>query len=257
MHSQFPGARQSIPLIEAESGRLLQQHVLAGIDRGDRDFDVDLGRNADSYRLDGWIVDEGAKIGVTTLDLEGVADLVEAGLIGIGDRDHLGAVEPGKGREVTLLGNPAAADNPHPQRPAGAHGVKSRTLLAAMLALRGAIRCPERPHLCSERGPPLRWRRSRHASVGFYSVADSDYFLGATALLNSLRLIGHREPFYLLDGGLAGHQREQLASECTLVPIPAGLAPKMAKWLAPLAHPARTMVLLDADVVVVRIRTAG
>ncbi len=44
-------------------------------------------------------------------------------------------------------------------------------------------------------GPPSMSR----ASAAFYCVADERYFLGAVAMINSLRLNGHREPIYLLD----------------------------------------------------------
>ena len=37
---------------------------------------------------------------------------------------------------------------------------------------------------------------------GLYCVADSRYFPGAVGLVNSLRLVGHREPILVLDTGL-------------------------------------------------------
>jgi hypothetical protein len=34
--------------------------------------------------------------------------------------------------------------------------------------------------------------------AAFYCVADERFFLGAVGLINSLRLVGHAEPIYLL-----------------------------------------------------------
>ena len=38
--------------------------------------------------------------------------------------------------------------------------------------------------------------------AAFYCVADERYFLGAVGMLNSLRLLGHAEPIYVLDCGV-------------------------------------------------------
>ena len=35
----------------------------------------------------------------------------------------------------------------------------------------------------------------------FYTVADARFWLGAVALVNSLRLVGHKEPVVVLDLG--------------------------------------------------------
>ncbi len=56
--------------------------------------------------------------------------------------------------------------------------------------------------------------------TAFYCVSDARYFLGAVAMINSLRLNGHREPIYLLDAGLSDDQRELLAAEATIVKAP-------------------------------------
>ena len=45
------------------------------------------------------------------------------------------------------------------------------------------------------------------AAAAFYCVADSRYFPGAVGLVNSLRLVGHREPILVLDTGLTDAQR--------------------------------------------------
>jgi hypothetical protein len=88
--------------------------------------------------------------------------------------------------------------------------------------------------------------------AAFYCVADERYFLGAVGMINSLRLHGHDEPVYLLDLGLTERQRELLAPEIELVAPPADTPPWLAKTHAPLDHPAQTMVLIDADMIVTR-----
>ncbi|MGI8461346.1 MAG: hypothetical protein ACR2OC_06860, partial [Solirubrobacterales bacterium] len=91
--------------------------------------------------------------------------------------------------------------------------------------------------------------RSRTA---FYCMSSSAYFLGAVAMVNSLRLLGHDEPVYLLDLGLTGEQRARLAPEVSFVESPPDLQPWLAKTVAPLAHPAEVMVLIDVDLVLTR-----
>ncbi|HEX6116098.1 MAG TPA: hypothetical protein VFY99_03290 [Solirubrobacterales bacterium] len=92
------------------------------------------------------------------------------------------------------------------------------------------------------------------SAAAFYCVADSRYFLGAVALLNSLRLHGHREQMYLLDCGLERRQRELLEAHATVIPAPAELTnrPWLAKTVAPLAHPADVAVLIDVDMIATR-----
>jgi hypothetical protein len=86
--------------------------------------------------------------------------------------------------------------------------------------------------------------------AAFYSVSEASYFLGAVGLINSLRLVGHAEPVFLLDCGLTAEQRELLAPHVMLVPGPSDLAPHLLKTIAPLRHPAESMVLIDADMIV-------
>jgi len=88
--------------------------------------------------------------------------------------------------------------------------------------------------------------------AAFYCVSDARYFLGAVGMLNSLRLLGHLEPVYLLDCGLTPHQRELLEPHATLVPAPSEAPPWLLKTVAPLRHPAEVMVLIDADIVATR-----
>jgi hypothetical protein len=78
------------------------------------------------------------------------------------------------------------------------------------------------------------------------------YFLGVVGMINSLRVLGHREPIFLLDCGLAPGQRELVEPHVTLVPGPPEVPPYVLKTIAPLRHPAEVMVLIDADIVATR-----
>jgi hypothetical protein len=89
-------------------------------------------------------------------------------------------------------------------------------------------------------------------TTAFYCVSDERYFLGAVGLINSLRLVGHTEPIYLLDCGLTEPQRELLDGHVTLVRDQSGTPPWLLKTIAPLRHPAEVMVLIDADMIVTR-----
>jgi hypothetical protein len=89
-------------------------------------------------------------------------------------------------------------------------------------------------------------------SVAFYCMSSELYFPGAIGLVNSLRLVGHTEPIYLLDCGLAPEHRELLAGEATIVPGDPETPPYLLKTVAPLRHPADVMVLIDVDMVVTR-----
>jgi hypothetical protein len=99
-------------------------------------------------------------------------------------------------------------------------------------------------------------------AAAFYLVSSPVFFLGAVALVNSLRLLGHDEPVFVLDRGLSPDQRDLIAAEATLVAPPRGGNEQMSKAAAPARHPAGTMVLLDADMIATRslaslIETAG
>jgi hypothetical protein len=89
-------------------------------------------------------------------------------------------------------------------------------------------------------------------ACAFYCTTDARHYLGAVGLLNSLRLVGHREPFVVCDCGLTQVQREELAPHAEVIAAPEGIAPMMLKPVAPLARPADVMVILDADVIVTR-----
>jgi hypothetical protein len=88
--------------------------------------------------------------------------------------------------------------------------------------------------------------------VAFYCVSSEVYFLGAVGLINSLRLVGHTEPIYLLDHGLTTAQRELVAPHVELVPGPRDTPPYLLKTVAPLRHPAEVRILIDADMIVTR-----
>ena len=88
--------------------------------------------------------------------------------------------------------------------------------------------------------------------AAFYCVSSEMFFLGAVALINSLRLVGHREPVFVLDCGLTPTQRELLSADATVVPAPGPTTPFLLKTVAPLRHPAEVMVLIDADIIVTR-----
>ena len=55
--------------------------------------------------------------------------------------------------------------------------------------------------------------------VRFYTMGDSRYFLGAVALVNSLRIVGHHEPITFLDLGLTPAQRLMLEGECDVIDL--------------------------------------
>lgn len=88
--------------------------------------------------------------------------------------------------------------------------------------------------------------------TAFYCVSSGAYFLGAVGMINSLRLLGHDEPVYVMDCGLSSRQRELLSPHVTLVAAPTGREPYTLKSVLPLANPAETMVLIDTDVIVTR-----
>jgi hypothetical protein len=88
--------------------------------------------------------------------------------------------------------------------------------------------------------------------AAFYCVCDRRYFLGAAAMINSLRLVRHDEPIHVLDCGLTREQRAILAPHATMVTRPDDTPPYLAKTIAPSLHPADAMILIDADIVLTR-----
>jgi hypothetical protein len=89
-------------------------------------------------------------------------------------------------------------------------------------------------------------------TVVFCCVTDASHFLGAVALFNSLRIVGHEEPFVVLDCGLEDWQLATLEPHAIVVPAPRDVAPMLLKPEAALAVPADVAVVLDADVIVTR-----
>jgi hypothetical protein len=88
--------------------------------------------------------------------------------------------------------------------------------------------------------------------AAFYCVTSARYFLGAVGMINSLRLLGHDEPIYVMDCGLSPGQRESLAGEASVIAAPPEREPHTLKPVLPLDRPAHAMVLIDADIVVTR-----
>ena len=72
-------------------------------------------------------------------------------------------------------------------------------------------------------------------------------------MVNSLRLVGHDEPVYLLDCGLSRAAARAARARTSSSSQPRA-APRRgcSKTVAPLAHPAEVMVLIDADMIVTR-----
>lgn len=95
-------------------------------------------------------------------------------------------------------------------------------------------------------------RAAGQPSCVFYGVANARHFVGAVALLNSLRLVGHDEPFRLVDAGLTDEQRLLLAGHVELLPAPDGVPPVHLAPYGPRQRPADVQIVLDADIIVTR-----
>jgi len=88
--------------------------------------------------------------------------------------------------------------------------------------------------------------------VSYCAVADERVFPGVVALLNSLRLTGHREPVHVLDAGLTTEQRRLLAPQCCLATPALGM-PTHPGLLKPFIAPPDfegVLVFLDSDLIV-------
>ena len=88
--------------------------------------------------------------------------------------------------------------------------------------------------------------------VAIYSICNDRFFLGLVALINSLRIHGHREPLVIVDCGLTEQQRDLLAADATLIPAPPSVEPHLLKYVGPMQHPADVMLLIDADMIITR-----
>jgi len=93
---------------------------------------------------------------------------------------------------------------------------------------------------------------SEDRTRAFYTVANAGHFIGAVALINSLRLLGHSEPIRLVDAGLDPSQRRRLEPHVELVPAPAGVAPVHLAPYGPQLMPAEVQIILDADLIATR-----
>jgi hypothetical protein len=83
-------------------------------------------------------------------------------------------------------------------------------------------------------------------------VSDDRFFLGAVALLNSLRLVGHDEPVFVVDAGLTKEQLRLLSGHATIISPPETDKAVFLTPVGPLERPAGVAALLDADIIVVR-----
>ncbi len=91
------------------------------------------------------------------------------------------------------------------------------------------------------------------APATFYTVTDAEFFPGTVALLNSLRLVGHREPLVVLDNGLTPEQRERLDRVATVVDVPEGSGSMPPPTLKPFPHlldATGTVAIIDSDMIV-------
>lgn len=88
----------------------------------------------------------------------------------------------------------------------------------------------------------------------FFTIADSGYFPGVVALVNSLRLTGHSQEIVVLDCGLTTRQRAALQPHCTLVDKPASMAsnPMLYKPFAARFAKSGVVVLVDSDMIITR-----
>jgi hypothetical protein len=86
----------------------------------------------------------------------------------------------------------------------------------------------------------------------FYCACDRHHFVGLVALLNSLRLVGHDEPIYVVDAGLTEEQLRLLDDHVNVLPAPRDVSVVLLKPLAPLGHSADVSILLDTDIIVTR-----
>jgi hypothetical protein len=86
----------------------------------------------------------------------------------------------------------------------------------------------------------------------YCAIVDSSYFIGAVALVNSLRLKGHDGEIVFLDVGLDDDQRAFLEREATIHAGPpnSGWLSVFAKPMLGLLNPNRVVVFLDNDLLI-------
>ncbi len=90
--------------------------------------------------------------------------------------------------------------------------------------------------------------------VTFYTVADDTFFVGAVALLNSLRLLGHEERVVVGDVGLSPDQQARLEGEADVVGIGVDVEknPLLQKPFPFMLDPTGIVVIIDSDMIVTR-----
>src|SRR5579862_7068857 len=81
-----------------------------------------------------------------------------------------------------------------------------------------------------------------------FCVANAAHFLGAVALINSLRLTGWNDEIVVVDCGLGPEQRSVLELEARILPVAEGPdPPQLVKVAGPLSYRTDIAVVLDAD----------
>ena len=107
----------------------------------------------------------------------------------------------------------------------------------------------EHPHAAFER---LTVHRQLVKGTVFYTAIDARHFVGAVGLINSLRLSGHDQPIVVTDIGMTEPQRRAMEAAAEILDGGDTAHGVLAKPFGPLTHPAEVMVVLDADVLVLR-----
>jgi hypothetical protein len=95
-------------------------------------------------------------------------------------------------------------------------------------------------------------RSAAEAHATFFTITDDRFVPGTIAMINSLRIVGHREPVVVLDCGVRDDQRRLLEPLARLVPWDRSQAtnPTLFKPFAVLTEPQGVVVIIDSDVVV-------
>lgn len=111
-----------------------------------------------------------------------------------------------------------------------------------------------RPCMAQVADPARAEQRSTAVTTGaaVYCVSNDAHFLGAVALVNSLRLSGWDGEIVVVDCGLDDDQRTLLGRDVSILPVPDATPPYMLKMAGPLQRPAGVMLIVDADVIVTR-----
>ena len=93
---------------------------------------------------------------------------------------------------------------------------------------------------------------SRAHDATYVTVADERFFLGAVALVNSLRLSGNPEPIVVMDAGLSSAQRALLSDVCDVRPLPVDQRGAHQTFLKPavMLELSGTAVWIDSDIIV-------